>query len=122
MLVRAARHSGKSRVLLRLALGVVKSLEVEDVSLASAALAMLERWAKKVVGREAERAAVRRARYGERHGHLPRWVEHGMGERLARAQHLEHRVQVLLGVCAAQSVLPLAFKPAYTVSDLVVQH
>jgi hypothetical protein len=36
-LVRGSRHSGKNRLLRRMALGVVKSLEVEDVSPTSAA-------------------------------------------------------------------------------------
>jgi len=121
-LVRAARHSGRARVLRRLALGVVKSLEVEDASPTSAALALLERWAERVATREAERGAQRRACYLERYGHVPRWVERGMGERLARAERTRHRVQMLLGVCAARGVLPLEFKPAYSVGDLIVQH
>jgi len=121
-LVRGARYSGKARVLRRLTLGVVKSLEVEDASTMSAALAVLERWAGRAIEREAERAAERRARYLERHGQIPRWVERGMGERLARADAVRHRVQMLLGVCAARDVLPLEFKPACSVGDLVVQH
>jgi hypothetical protein len=45
-----------------------------------------------------------------------------MGERWGRVQALEHRVQMLLGVFAAKGVLPLDYKPAYTVGDLLVQH
>ena len=32
-------------------------------------------------------------RYEEKRGAVPRWVEHQMGERLSRAEQLEHRVQ-----------------------------
>jgi len=62
-LVRGARYSGRQRVLRRLALGVVKSLEVEDASPVSAALAELERWSARLVEREAARAEARCARY-----------------------------------------------------------
>jgi len=31
-------------------------------------------------------------------------------------------VQMLLGVCAARGVLPLEFKPAHSVGDLLLQH
>jgi len=120
--VRGSRYSGRARILRRLTLGVVTSLEVEDASPTSAALAALDEWSGRAVEREAQRAAKRRARYREQHGGVPRWVERGMGERLARAEAVRHRVQMLLGVCAALGVLPLEFKPAYTVGDLVVQH
>jgi hypothetical protein len=45
-----------------------------------------------------------------------------MGERFSRAEQLEHRVQMLLGVFAAKGVLPLEFKPAQSVGDLLIQH
>jgi hypothetical protein len=45
-----------------------------------------------------------------------------MGVRWQRVVALEHRVQMLLGVFAAHGVLPLEFKPAHSVGDLVVQH
>jgi hypothetical protein len=45
-----------------------------------------------------------------------------MGERFARVQQVEHRVQMLLGVLSAKGVLSLEFKPAYSVGDLLVQH
>jgi hypothetical protein len=45
-----------------------------------------------------------------------------MGERFSRAEQLEHRVQMLLGIFAAKRVLPLEFKPAYSVGDLLTQH
>jgi hypothetical protein len=35
---------------------------------------------------------------------------------------LEQRVQMLLGVFALHGVLPLEFKPAYSVGDLLLQH
>jgi hypothetical protein len=44
-----------------------------------------------------------------------------MGERFSRAEQLEHRMHVLLGVFSAKGVLPLEFKPAYSVGDLLMQ-
>jgi hypothetical protein len=44
-----------------------------------------------------------------------------MSERFSRAQQLEHRVQMLLGIFSAKGVLPLEFKPAYSVGDLHLQ-
>jgi hypothetical protein len=39
-----------------------------------------------------------------------------------RVEQIEHRVQMLLGIFAAYGVLPLEFKPAYSVGDLLAQH
>jgi hypothetical protein len=121
-LVRGGRYSGKSRILRRLALGVVKSLEVEDASPTSAALLTLRRWVERVAEREADRLAARCASYQQRHGSVPPWVRQGMGARWERVEALEHRVRMLLGVFAAKGVLPLEFKPAYSVGDLLAQH
>jgi hypothetical protein len=121
-LVRGSRYSGRNRILRRLALGVVKSLEVEDASPTSVALLTLQRWVEKVVEKEVARITAKCQRYQERQGSVPRWVERGMGERFSRAERLEHRVQMLLGVFSAKGVLPLEFKPAYSVGDLLTQH
>jgi hypothetical protein len=121
-LVRGSRYSGKNRILRRLALGVVKSLEVEDASPTSAALLTLQRWMEKVVEKEVARITAKCQRYQERQGYVPRWVERGMGERFSRADQLEHRVQMLIGIFSAKGVLPLEFKPAYSVGDLLTQH
>ncbi len=121
-LVRGARYSGKSRILRRLALGVVKSLELEDASPTSAALLTLERWSARVVEMEAHRLAKRCAHHRVRYGDVPRWVARGMGNRWQRVEALEHRVQMLLGIFGARGVLPLAFKPAQSVGDLLLQH
>jgi hypothetical protein len=43
-------------------------------------------------------------------------------ERFSRADQLEHRVQMLLGIFSTKRVLPLEFKPAYSVGDLLTQH
>lgn len=48
--------------------------------------------------------------------------ERGMGERFSRAEQLEHRVQMLLGIFTAKGALPLEFKPAHSVGDLLTQH
>jgi len=45
-----------------------------------------------------------------------------MGERFSRAEQLEHRVQMLLGIFSAKGVLPLEFKPDLSVGDLLTQH
>jgi hypothetical protein len=45
-----------------------------------------------------------------------------MGERFSRAERLEHRIEMLLGIFASHGVLPLEFKPAYSVGDLLLQH
>jgi hypothetical protein len=121
-LVRGSRYSGKNRILRRLALGVVKSLEVEDASPTSAALMTLRRWMEKVVEKEVARIAAKCQHYQDGQGYVPRWVERGMGERFSRAEQLEHRVQMLLGIFSAKGVLPLEFKPAYSVGDLLTQH
>lgn len=121
-LVRGARYSGKSRLLRRMAVGVVGSIEVEDASPTAAALAALQEWAETAARKEAERAERRRARYLATYGHVPRWVERGMGERLARVEQVRHRVQMLLGIFAAHGVLPLELKPAHNVADLLMEH
>jgi hypothetical protein len=121
-LVRGVRYSGRSRILRRLALGVVKSLEVEDASPTCAALQTLRQWVERVAEAEGRRAAARCRYHEERYGHVPRWVLRGMGARWERVEQLEHRVQMLLGIFAARGVLLLEFKPAHSVGDLVVQH
>jgi hypothetical protein len=37
-------------------------------------------------------------------------------------EQIEQRVQMLLGIFASHEVLPLEFKPAYSVGDLILQH
>jgi hypothetical protein len=120
--VRGARYTGKSRILRRMLLGVVNSLEVEDAAPASAALAALSQWIERAAQQESERAAARRARYEARYGHVPAWVERGMGAHLERIERVRHRVQMLLGIFAARGVLPLHLKPAHSVGDLLTQH
>jgi hypothetical protein len=44
-----------------------------------------------------------------------------VSERFSRAEQLEHRVQMLLGIFSAKGVLPVEFKPAHSVSDLLTQ-
>ncbi|MGO8948864.1 MAG: hypothetical protein ACLQUY_14675 [Ktedonobacterales bacterium] len=121
-IVRGARYIGKSRLLRRMLLGVVDSLEVEDASPAAASLACLHRWIETVAAREAERAQTRRARCQQKYGSVPAWVEQGMGVRLERVEQVRHRVQMLLGIFSARGVLPLHLKPAYNVADLLLQH
>jgi hypothetical protein len=105
-----------------MALGVVTSLEVEDAAPTIAALMTLQRWMEKVVEKDVARITAKCERYHERQGYVPRWVERGMGERFSRAEQLEHRVQMLLGVFSAKGAPPLELKPAYSFGDLLTQH
>jgi hypothetical protein len=45
-----------------------------------------------------------------------------MGERFGRIDRLEHCIQMLLGIFSAHGVLPLEFKPAYSMGGLLLQH
>jgi hypothetical protein len=45
-----------------------------------------------------------------------------MDERFRHMEQIEQRVQMLLGIFASHGVLPLDFKPAYSVGDLLLQH
>jgi hypothetical protein len=58
----------------------------------------LQRWMEKVVEKEVARIAAKCLRYQERQGSVPRWIQGGMGERFSRAEQLERRVQMLLGL------------------------
>ncbi len=46
----------------------------------------------------------------------------GISEWFSQAQQLGHWVQILLGIFSAKGVLPLEFKPAHSVGDLLTQH
>jgi hypothetical protein len=82
----------------------------------------LQRWVERVAEAEVVRLTRRCVYDQETLGYVPRWVERGMGARWQRLAALEQRVQLLLGIFAAVDVLPLAFKPAYPVGDLLMQH
>jgi hypothetical protein len=45
-----------------------------------------------------------------------------MNERFWRVEQVEQRIQLLLGIFSAHGVLPLDFKPAHNVGDLIMQH
>jgi hypothetical protein len=81
----------------------------------------LRRWMEKVVEKEVARITAKCERHLEPQGFVSRWVERGMGERFSRAAQLERRVQILLGIFSAMCVLPLEFKPAHSVGDLLTQ-
>jgi hypothetical protein len=118
-LVRAHHYEGRQRLLRRMALGVVKALEVQDASVASASLRAL---AELVARKEAERLEVRRAIARARDGTVPPWVETGMGASIEQPERVRHLIQMLLGISAAHGVLALGDKPVYTVGDLLTQH
>ncbi len=75
-LVRAHRYEGRQRLLRRMALGVIKALEVQDASVASASLRQL---AEVVATKEALRLERRKAKSVKCEGTVPPWVETGMG-------------------------------------------
>src|SRR6476659_9528904 len=121
-LVRGARYRGRMRLLRRMEAGVIRSLEVEDASATSTALMTLQRWMERIAEKEVERITAKRWRYQDHGKAVPRWVRAGMDERFRRVGQGEQRVQMLLGVFASHGVLPLEFKPAYSVGDLLLQH
>jgi hypothetical protein len=121
-LVRGARYRGRMRLLRRMEAGVIHSLEVEDASPTSTALMTLQRWMERIAEREVERITAKCRRYQERGKAVPAWVRAGMDERFRRAEQIEQRVWMLLGIFASHGVLPLEFKPAHSVGDLLLQH
>lgn len=121
-LVRGARYNGKARILRRLQLGVLNSLEVEDASPTSAALEALQRWVALIAEKEVGKIAAKSARYERRGKPVPAWVQRGMDERYSRVEQIAHRVAMLLGAFGAYGVLPLELRPVASVADLVVQY
>jgi len=121
-LVRGARYRGRMRLLRRMEAGVIRSLEVEDASPTSTSLMTLQRWIERIAEKEVERITAKCRRYQDRGKDVPRWVRTGMDERFRRVEQVEQRVQMLLGVFVSHGVLPLEFKPAYSVGDLLLQH
>ena len=120
--MRGARYSGKSRILRRLEAGVINSLEVEDASPTSASLLALQRWVEIVAEWGTRRITAKCERYAAQNKPIPRWVWRGMDEGFQRVEQIEQRVQMLLGIFGAHGVLPLEFKPAYSIGDLLTQH
>jgi hypothetical protein len=118
-LVRAFRYEGRQRLLRRMALGVIKALEVEDASVASASLRQL---AELVATKEAHRLQARKDAALKLHGTVPPWVEAGMGATMERPEKVRHLIQMLLGTFAAHGVLALGDKPIHSVGDLLTQH
>jgi hypothetical protein len=102
--------------------GVIRSLEVEDASPTSTALMRLQRWMVRIAEKEVERITAKSRRYREQNKPIPAWVRAGMDERFRRVEQVEQRVQMLLGIFASHGVLPLEFKPVYSVGDLLLQH
>ena len=121
-LVRGARYRGRMRLLRRMEAGVIRSLEVEDASPTSTALMIMRRWMERIAEKEVERITAKCRRYQEQGKLAPSWVRAGKDERFRRVEQIEQRVQMLLGIFASHGVLPLEFKPAYSIGDLLLQH
>ena len=93
-----------------------------NASPTSTALMTLQRWMERIAEKEVERITLKCRRYHEQGKPTPAWVHAGMDERFRRVEQVEQRVQMLLGIFASHGVLPLEFKPAYSVCDLLLQH
>ncbi len=118
-LVRAHRYEGRQRLLRRMSLGVVKALEVQDASVASAPLRQL---GELIATKEAKRLEARKADVLERDGTVPPWVEGGMDSAIEQPERVKHLIQMLLGIFAAHGVLALGDKPENSAGDLLTQH
>lgn len=121
-LVRGSHFNGKARILRRMQVGVISSLELEDASPVSAALLAIHQWVERIAEHEMARITAKCERYAAKGQQIPAWVLRGMDEGFRRVEQVEHRVQMLLGIFGAYGVLPLEFKPAYSVGDLLMQH
>jgi hypothetical protein len=121
-LVRGARYRGRTRLLRRMEARVIRSLEVEDASPTSAALLTLRRWMERIAEKEVGSLTTKCARYVEQGKPIPAWVRAEMDERFRQVERVERRIQMLLGIFGAHGVLPLEFKPAHNVGDLLLQH
>jgi hypothetical protein len=82
----------------------------------------LQRWMEWIAEKEIGRITTKYRRYQEQGKSVPAWVRAGMDERFRRVEQVEQRVQMLLGNFASHGVLPLEFKPASSVGDLLLQH
>jgi len=135
--VRGARWAGRSRLLNRMAAGVLASLDVADAEVAHASLMRLRDAMEKRAEREAERLAGRRGRLlarldegaggidavpdEELRAMLAR-IDAGRGLAGERAEAIRHRLQTLLGIWAAKGVLPLEITPLDHVAELYWRH
>lgn len=105
-LVRAFRYEGRQRLLRRMVLGVIKALEVQDASVASASFRQL---AELTAQKEARRLQARKEAVLKHEGTVPPWVEAGMGASLEHPEHPErvrHLIQMLRGHFAKVYKLP----------------
>jgi len=136
--VRGARWAGRSRLLNRMAVGMLASLDVADAEVAHASLLRLRAEMEKRAEREAERLSARRALLlarleAETPGGLSgvgedelraclAVIDAGRGRAAERADVIRHRLQTLLGIWAARGVLPLEVAPTESVADLYRRH
>jgi hypothetical protein len=136
--VRGARWAGRSRLLNRMAAGVLASLDVADAEVAHAALWRLREAMERRAEREAERLSARRATLLSRLGRETTGgldalgddelrarlavIDGGHGVAAERAEVIRHRLQMLLGIWAAKGVLPLEIAQIESVADLYWRH
>ncbi len=136
--VRGARWAGRSRLLNRMAAGVLASLDVADAEVSHASLLRLQQEMERRAAREAERLAHRRAALLARleedtPGGLDGLDENdlrvslsvidtGRGLTNERVKVIRHRLQMVLGIWAAKGVLPLEIVPIDSVAELYRRH
>jgi hypothetical protein len=82
----------------------------------------LQRWTQRFAKKEMDHITAKCQRYHEQGKPVPAWVRAVMDERFRQVEQVEQRIQMLLRIFSAHGVLPLDFKPAYSVGDLFAQH
>jgi len=87
--------------------------------LVGANLLLIVGWVERIAEKEVGRLTTKCQRYQQQGKPISAWVRAGMDERFRRVEQIEQRVQMLLGIFASHGVLPLDFKPAYSVGDLL---
>jgi hypothetical protein len=80
-----------------------------------------QRWMARMAEQEVRRITAKRQRHQEQGKPIRAWARAGTDEPFRRVERVEQRVQLLLGIFASHDVLPLEFKPAYSVGDLLLQ-
>ena len=82
----------------------------------------LQRWMERIAEKEVERITAKCRRYQEQGKPVPAWVRAGMDERFSPCGAGGATGADAAGIFASHGVLPLEFKPAYSVGDLLLQH
>ena len=85
----------------------------------------LQRWTQRIAEKDMDQITAKCQRYHEQGQPVPAWVRAVMDERfrqVEQVEQVEQRIQILLRIFSAHGVLPLDFKPAHNIGDLLLQH